>query len=888
MALVLLALPAFSALAAQEESEALVQGASYRSGTTDYYVVTDPGTRTYTDYTIPSAYIYIDCPSVLPRAFADCTKLQQVIFSSQVKTVGDEAFRGCTKLYSVECRQVETVGDYVFAESTIASVSFSGKLTSLGSHAFDGCSRLVNFPTWNTALTEFKDYTFRGTSLTAIDLRGIETLSSTALDGLTIRAQVVNDDQIVTLPGMTTVHIGEANYINSVSATASDISIGVKTSGHRAMVQDPNGNDVAIRESINPPWYSFVIPDYEVGSTYIVLPLAATITFPSSMGLEPVILSAGDGTAELPDPEIDGMAGWTVDGTSSFWSLTESEAFAIGKSIRLKAMIEGLVETYDHSAVSGRTDVSALDTGTEFMPGDVLASLPDVTGYEFVGWEIGGVEYEAGDEIPTLGSHTAKSLWTATVTYTVSYPALELEDEVEYGAPYNVTSLLVDEEEPKRFIGWAEDGSTTVFAPGSPVDVDGDMTVFPVFEDRALFTVRLVDGDEVVAETAVYDGRTYTLTASDPEKEFSVFQHWELCGQPYARADSFTVTADSTLNAVWVTLPTSTVTYHIGSGDVSFRYCTGNAVVIYCEVQPPTGMVLSGWSTDEEADAASFASGETCTLSDDLHLYPVWAEGERATLSFHGTTSGDVSMRLIPGTCIEVDKRADAPEHWTFAGWSPSPESSSAEYVCGSEMVVSGDIDLYPVFVEDQRFTVTYLTGSERTGYTVYIGTVVAVGTGEEPVRDGFRFSGWRDAASSAVYGDDVSLAVTEDLVLVAEWEELRSEPVHETPSQEASSQETPSTQSEEPSTEEPSQTSTTPSMDTPTTPRTEPAQRESYSSTTVVESPPVFNVSVKESSGSSSGLTAAIAAVVAAAIAVSAGFAFVFLRKSRWGLQTS
>ena len=888
MALVLLALPAFSALADHEESEALVQGSSYRSGTTDYYVITDPGTKAYTNYTLPSAYLYIDCPSILPRAFADCTKLAQVIFSSEVKTVGEEAFKGCTKLSMVECRNVETIGDRAFSGCIkLTSVSFGGDLTSLGANAFNGCSVLSNFCTWSTALTEFKDGTFTGTAITAIDLRGIETLSPTALDWSMIKAQVVDSDQTISVGGITRVHIDDRKYIIGISANAVEITVNVKTNGYRAMVLDPDGGDVAIRESINPPSYTFVIPGYEAGATYTVLPLTATITFPSSTGLEPMTLTGGDGTVDLPDPGIEGMSGWTLDGTSSFWSMTESTAFSIGRSISLKALIGGLVETYDHSAVSGRTDVSALETETAFMPGDVLATLPDVTGYEFRGWEIGGVEYDAGDEIPSYESHVARSLWTATVTYTVSYPALGLDEVVEYGAPYTVTTRPMVEEDSQRFVGWAEESGATTFEPGSPMDVSGDMVMAPVYEDRELFTVRLVDGDEVVAESAVYDGRTYTVTASDPEMEFSVFQHWDLDGQPYSRADSFTVTADSTLNAVWVTLPTSTVTYHTDGGDLGFRYCTGNTVVIYCEVQPPAGMVLSGWSTEADSDSATYASGDACVLSGDLHLYPVWAEGERAIVTFHGTTSGDVSMRLIPGTSIEIDARADAPDHWTFAGWSPSPESATAEYACGSEIVASGDIDLYPVFAEDRKFTVTYLTGSERTSQTVYIGTVVAVGTGEEPVRDGYSFSGWRDAASSAVYGDGVSLAVTEDLVLIAEWEELRTEPAHDEPSQEAPSQETPSqetpsTQSEEPQTEEPAQTSTTPPIDTPATPRTEPTQRETYSSTPVVESPPVFNVSVKEGSGSSSGLSAAVAAVVAAAIAVSAGFAFVFLRKSR------
>ena len=864
LALALLALPAILAVT-PGEADGLEHGSTYRSGVTDYYVVTDPGSRTYTNSTLPSPYIYVDCASVKARAFANCTSLMEVIFSPQVKTVGTEAFRGCTGLYSVEARYVETVGTYAFAESSLYYIGFGGSLTSLGAHAFDGCSRMTNFPTWSTSLTELGDYVLRGTGITVIDLRGIQTVSPTALSGLTIRAQVADSDQTVFVDGAAIVYLDDRNYISSISAGAKDISVSVRTSGYRITVQDIYGQDVEIRESINPPFYSFHIP-YEAGGVYTVSKFSYTITFPESMGISPVSLESGQGSVQLPHPDIEAMTGWTLDGSSSFWSISESTMSSIGRTVALKALITGLVQTYDHSAISERTDVSLIASQRSFIPGDAFGTLPDVVGYDFAGWEVDGEEYQTGDDIPKYESHTARSLWTATIVYTVSYPELGIEDSVEYGAPYSVTIVVPEEEDSQRFLGWAMVGTDGVIGSGEALAVTADIVLSPVFEDRQAFTVVLADGEDTVSETQVYDGRTYILAVPDPIGDFRIFKHWACGSETYARGDSFEVTGDMVLEAVWIDIPTSSITYHVGDSEVVKRYCTGSEVTVYCEAQPPVGMVLSGWSVEDGSATASYASGSSCTLSEDIGLWPVWAEGDRETVTFHGTVSGDVSVRLIPGTEREVTETAPQRSHFTFLGWSPSASSASADYRVGSVVVASGDIALYPVYREDAKATVIHVTGSGSTERTVYVGTTIV--TEGAPAKEGSTFAGWRDAASSAVYRAGVSLAVESDMVLVAEWTPVPAAPTTTT----------------EPVTKE--QGSTAPvTKETSKGTATVPVQKDSYAAP-ADDSPPKAAVSA-ESGGSSSGLKAVAAVIATAAVAAAGAFVYVFLRRARSPRET-
>ena len=69
-------------------------------------------------FNVPSGVLYIDT-----GAFENCTKIESVVFSSDLKTIGARAFYGCT---------------------AIEEINIPSSISSIGTNAFTGCSSLVS------------------------------------------------------------------------------------------------------------------------------------------------------------------------------------------------------------------------------------------------------------------------------------------------------------------------------------------------------------------------------------------------------------------------------------------------------------------------------------------------------------------------------------------------------------------------------------------------------------------------------------------------------------------------------------------------------------------------------------------------------------------------
>ena len=125
-----------------------------------------------TELTLPAKYNGKSVTSIGDYAFRSCTRLTSIEIPSSVTSIGDYAFYGCTGLTSITIpNSITSVGDGAFEQCTnLTNIEIPNSVTSIGSSAFRGCTGLTSIEIPNS-VTSIGDYAFRScTGLTSIEI----------------------------------------------------------------------------------------------------------------------------------------------------------------------------------------------------------------------------------------------------------------------------------------------------------------------------------------------------------------------------------------------------------------------------------------------------------------------------------------------------------------------------------------------------------------------------------------------------------------------------------------------------------------------------------------------------------------------------------------------
>ncbi|WP_270190484.1 leucine-rich repeat protein [Holdemania filiformis] len=131
--------------------------------------------------------------TAIPKsAFQNMTSLENVVLPSSATAIGEQAFKGCEHLTSVNLSKVEKIGTSTFEGCTKLGEVDLTQVTSLGASASAGCPTLnLKNGALNPNLKTIADHAFQqNTSLTQIDLSHIETIGANAFEGCTKLGEV--------------------------------------------------------------------------------------------------------------------------------------------------------------------------------------------------------------------------------------------------------------------------------------------------------------------------------------------------------------------------------------------------------------------------------------------------------------------------------------------------------------------------------------------------------------------------------------------------------------------------------------------------------------------------------------------------------------------------
>ena len=182
-------------------------------------------------------------------------------------------------------------------------------------------------------------------------------------------------------------------------------------------------------------------------------------------------------------------------------------------------------------------------------------------GKQFKAWSVGGVEKAAGDTITVNANTTVTAIWENipvtyyTVTFDSNGGSAVTAQSIEAGQ--KATKPADPTKDGFDFKGWTLNGSAYDFNTA----VNGNITLVATWEQQQVvpttYTVSFAanGGTGTMADVTGISGE-YTL----PENGFTApdgkqFKAWSVDGNEKAVGDKITVTADTTVTAVWEDIP---------------------------------------------------------------------------------------------------------------------------------------------------------------------------------------------------------------------------------------------------------------------------------------------------------------------------------------------
>ena len=146
------------------------------------------------------------------------------------------------------------------------------------------------------------------------------------------------------------------------------------------------------------------------------------------------------------------------------------------------------IVTFDGNGGTGSMEPVTVEEGSRYVLPACGFTAPD--GQEFKAWEIGGVEYNAGDGYVVLGNTEIKALWkdsaviptTFTITFNANGGTGSMEPvTVEEGSRYPLPACGFIPPVNMQFSGWALSAGGSVIADGA-IMVTSNITLYAIWE----------------------------------------------------------------------------------------------------------------------------------------------------------------------------------------------------------------------------------------------------------------------------------------------------------------------------------------------------------------------------------------------------------------------
>ncbi len=390
----------------------------------------------------------------------------------------------------------------------------------------------------------------------------------------------------------------------------------------------------------------------------------ATISFDGNGAqggsVEAITVDAG-GTCQAPAngftaPEGKQFAHWNTAPDNSGVSYDVDGTIEPTGNMTLYAIWEDVPVTqyqvsFDgNGAQGGSVEAITVDAGGTCQAPANGFTAPE--GKQFAHWNTApdnsGVSYDVDGTIEPTGNMTLYAIWedVPVTQYQVSFDGNGAQGgsveaiTVDAGGTCQAPANGFTAPEGKQFAHWntASDNSGVSYDVDGTIEPTGNMTLYAIWEDVPATEVSInfdANGGSGVMESVsaalndVYTVPSCAFTAPAGKH----FRYWAANREGnmpvYQADDTFTVTGETTLYAIWEDDATSqvSISFNANGGTGSMDAVTvdlGSSTTLPKATFTRSGYVFAGWNTKADGTGSSFADGANITPGTNVTLYAKW------------------------------------------------------------------------------------------------------------------------------------------------------------------------------------------------------------------------------------------------------------------------
>ena len=554
---------------------------------------------------------------------------------------------------------------------------------------------------------------------------------------------------------------------------------------------------------------------YAVWEAVPAVKLDVTLTYDANGGEKaPASVTVKEGEEVTISTEAPTREGYSFKG----WSTTKDGAADVAEKLTLTAdttiyavweeipQAKDVTLTYD---ANGGEKAPASVTVKEGEEVTISTEAPTREGYSFKGWSTtkdGAAD--VAEKLTLTADTTIYAVWEEipqAKDVTLTYDANGGEK-----APASVTvkegeEVAISTEAPTRegysYKGWSttKDGAADV---AEKLTLTADTTIYAVWEEipqakEVTLTYDANGGEKAPASVTVKEGEEVTISTEAPTREGYSFKGWSTTKDGAADvAEKLTLTADTTIYAVWEKIPEYTLSYDANGGSGAFsnvKAAAGTEVTV-TETEPTREEhKFLGWSTTKDGKA-EFKKGDKIKLDKDMTLYAVWEKYTAFTITYdaNGGNGAPAAQKSDSNGYVTLSSTVPTREGYNFKGWFTAKTWKSSDGTLinpGVRVKISQNVTLYAIWeakATPSAFSLIYDANGGKGGpgpvHNLLAQKGVALDTKNVPTHDSVDgkkvvFLGWSLNKDGKIYASGeakpatiTSVDISKDTSVFAVW----------------------------------------------------------------------------------------------------------------------